>query len=327
MRDSLKRIVDDYNQNREVIGDCFKWEYSVVHPLCAYIFGASDKMADAETIQKSKEIVKKNAGAFSSFRGSAYAPTSCLVALSSDPEAEIQNAVATNELLKKAFGWSEYMSLMAMMIKKLEGSNDLDKLIADGKEIYEAIRAKHKLVTGGEDAVMSILLALKGQPVEDIVNESEEIMTELKEYGTTGSRQVAALVLTLSDKPVAEKCRRFKALFEGIRERGKKYRKDESIALLASLAVTDVDVNTLLDDICAVDDELADKKGYKGFTASYDRPMRAMHAAMLVSLDYTPTGSDDEAAVSNITALFLVHQIIVFSIEMSIAMANVAFII
>ncbi|MBR6044189.1 MAG: DUF4003 family protein [Ruminococcus sp.] len=327
MRESLKRIVDDYNTNREVIGDCFKWEYSVVHPLCAYIYGTYGKMADAETIQKSKEIVKNNSGVFSSFRGSAYAPTSCLVSLSSDPEGEIRNAVETNELLKKAFGWSEYMSLMALMIKKLEGSNDLDKLISRGKEIYEAIKAKHKLVTGGADAVMSILLAMKNSTVEEIVTESEFIMEELKDYGTTGSRQVAALVLTLSDKPAAEKCSRFKALFEGIKERGKKYRRDESIALLSSLAVMDVDTDTLLDDICAVDDELADKKGYKGFTASYDRPMRTMHSAMLVSLDYTPTGSDDEAAVSNITALFVVHQIIVFSIEMSIAMANMAFII
>lgn len=322
MRESLKRICDDYNTNREVIGNCFKWEYSVVHPLCAYIYGSNGKMADADAIMKSKEIVKNNSGAFSSFRGSAFAPTTCLVSLSADPEGEIKNAVETNELLKKAFGWSEYLSLMSMMIKKLEGSNDLDKLVARGKEIFDAIKAKHKLVTGGADAVMSLLLAMKSQSVEDIVNESEEIMAELKDYGTTGSRQTAALVLTLSDKPAAEKCSRFKALFEGLRERGKKYRRDESIALLASLAVSDIDVNTLLDDICEVDDELADKKGYKGITASYDRPMRSMHAAMLVSLDYTPVGTDDEAAVSNITALFLVHQIIVFSIEMSVAMAN-----
>ncbi|MBR6872531.1 MAG: DUF4003 family protein [Ruminococcus sp.] len=322
MRESLKRICDDYNTNREVIGNCFKWEYSVVHPLCAYIYGSNGKMADADAIMKSKEIVKNNSGAFSSFRGSAFAPTTCLVSLSADPEGEIKNAVETNELLKKAFGWSEYLSLMSMMIKKLEGSNDLDKLVARGKEIFDAIKAKHKLVTGGADAVMSLLLAMKSQSVEDIVNESEEIMAELKDYGTTGSRQTAALVLTLSDKPAAEKCSRFKALFEGLRERGKKYRRDESIALLASLAVSDIEVDTLLDDICEVDDELADKKGYKGITASYDRPMRSMHAAMLVSLDYTPVGSDDEAAVSNITALFLVHQIIVFSIEMSVAMAN-----
>ena len=322
MRESLKRICDDYNTNREVIGNCFKWEYSVVHPLCAYIYGSNGKMADADAIMKSKEIVKNNSGAFSSFRGSAFAPTTCLVSLSADPEGEIKNAVETNELLKKAFGWSEYLSLMSMMIKKLEGSNDLDKLVARGKEIFDAIKAKHKLVTGGADAVMSLLLAMKSQSVEDIVNESEEIMAELKDYGTTGSRQTAALVLTLSDKPAAEKCSRFKALFEGLRERGKKYRRDESIALLASLAVSDIEVDTLLDDICEVDDELADKKGYKGITASYDRPMRSMHAAMLVSLDYTPVGSDDEAAVSNITALVLVHQIIVFSIEMSVAMAN-----
>ena len=327
MRDSLKRICDQYNTDREIIGGQLKWEYSIVHPLCAYIFAANGKRADAELIEKSKAIVKENASAFSSFRGSAFAPTTCLVAVSSDPEGEIQDAVKTNELMKESFGWSEYMSLMAMMIKKLKGSNDIDKLIAGGKEIYEAIKEKHKLVTGGDDAVMSILLAMKNQPVDKIVSESEIVMEELKDYGTTGSRQTAALVLTLSDKPAYEKCARFKALFDGLRERGRKYRRDQSIALLACLAVLDVDVNTLLDDICAVDDELADKKGYKGIVASYDRPMRSMHAAMLVSLDYTPIGSDDKSTVSNITALFLVHQIIVFSIEMSIAMTNMALII
>ncbi|SDB57859.1 Protein of unknown function [Ruminococcaceae bacterium FB2012] len=318
MRDSLKRICDEYIKNYEAVRKEVKHEaISYVYPLGAYIFTANGKTADPEVIKKCKQIVKENAGTLSAFRGNAHAPTVCMLAVSSDPESEMKSALEYNKMLSAAFGSSDHFAGLSLMMKRLEASCKAEDLITRSKEIFDAVKKKHRFVTGAEDAVMSVLLALKNRTPEQVVEETEKIMAELKPYGDTNAVQTAAQVLAVSDMPTEEKCSRFKALFDGLRERGRKYSKNLSIAMLAGAAVLDADVNTLLDDICAVDDELAQQTPYKGTFTGFNKSERLMHSAMLLSLDYCSEGSDYMTAISNITTMFVTNEIVTLSILMA----------
>ena len=52
MKDSLRKICEDFIANRDVMREAFKWDSSYLYPVCGNIFCARGQMADLERLKQ-----------------------------------------------------------------------------------------------------------------------------------------------------------------------------------------------------------------------------------------------------------------------------------
>lgn len=68
MKESLRSRCQLFVENRDIMKSNFRWDNSLMHPLCASIYTGKNLKVDAKKIKYCKEIIKNKAGLFSNFR-------------------------------------------------------------------------------------------------------------------------------------------------------------------------------------------------------------------------------------------------------------------
>lgn len=69
MNNSLKQRTDLFIENRDSIKNNFKWDNSMLFPLCASLYTEQDLKVDVYKIKKAKDIIKNNIGVFQTLGG------------------------------------------------------------------------------------------------------------------------------------------------------------------------------------------------------------------------------------------------------------------
>ena len=298
MTEELKKMCEDYIFNRDEVMKVFKVENALAYPVCSNIFLSHQKKADAERLKECKTVIKNNTGVFNDFRSTIAAPTACLLSCTNDPDSMMKKALEYHKILGKHFFASSYIVLPALLMTEFATPEIVSEKAAKGEEIFKLMRKKHPFLTGDEDSVFAVMLAFSKKSSEEINDEIEKCFASLKGFASQNYIQLVAQILSLSDKPVEEKYERFIRLYDGLRSAGLKYGKYYELSVLASLAISDIDISALISDISEVDSFLQDQKGYKGLFG-IDKKTRLMHAAMLVSTYYSPTERESIAAAAS----------------------------
>ena len=71
MREQLKRQTELFSSNMQKIKKDFIWQNVLLKRLAAMLYAAEDKVIDSNAIHESHELIKKNTGLFSAFRGNS----------------------------------------------------------------------------------------------------------------------------------------------------------------------------------------------------------------------------------------------------------------
>lgn len=285
MRDNLSLLCEKFIENREIIRTVFHWESTYIYPVCAAIFTDKRQTADAEKMKLCRDILRQQTGIFSNFRSNAKLALISMLAVSSDPEAKLQKALQVYDELKEHFFSSQYLPIAAMAIADLTGPEQYGEISARTRRIYNLMKNEHPFLTSGEDSVFAALLALSDLEDEQVVSETEACYEILKpEFFSGNAVQSLSHVLALGEGSAQEKCRRVTELYEGLKERGCRYGTSYELATLGVLAMLPADLSEVMEDIVAVDDYLANQKGYG--LLGIGRKQRLMHAGMLVTSDY-----------------------------------------
>ena len=321
MRDSLTRICESFIKNRDVIKANFKWESTLIVPVCASELTGRNIDADSARLLQCRKLIEDNTSIFSNFRGNARLPIITKLAQDDYPARKLENTKKVYEILKKHFWSSQYLTLVAIILAELAGVEEAEKYAVRGKQIYELMKKEHPFLTSGEDGVFAVLMAFSEKENNELIADTEACYDILKQqFSSSNSVQALTHVLALSDGTSKEKCKKVFELYHELKNSGRKYGTYYELAVLGAVSLVSDDVNVLARDILDVDSFLANQKGYGLF--GIDKKTRLMHAAMLVAGDYSKDNNAGTAAITGTLAMIAAQQAAMCAVIASTAAAN-----
>lgn len=305
MNAPLQKICEQFIENRETIKKTLKMGNAYVYPVCANLFCGKGETVEAEKLAECREILKQKAGIFSNFRGTIEYAVICMLALEEKPEEKLDRALAAYALMKKEFMASDYLALAAFMLADEEG---MEEKVARGKRIYKRMQKEHPFLTSSEDSVFALMLAFAQRDDDALIGDMEESYDLLKKQLSSSGNylQTVSHILALAEGDARAKTERFMELYDAIGQFGGKYGRYYELAVLAALSVQSGDVRLMAADVMDADAFLATQKGYGFF--GMGKKMRLMHAAMIVSNDYTSRGTMDAAAMSSTISIIIAQS-------------------
>lgn len=309
MRETLTNYCNLFFGNREEVKEAFKWENDSLISVCASVFMNHDKQADSVKLKECKALLKEQTGIFSNFRGTAELPVVALMAVAENPAEKLEKSLKYYNALKQYFSGSEYLVLAAAILAEQISEDKIGETAARAKKLYKLMKEEHPFLTSGEDSVFAVLMAIS-QKTDDkaLMNEVEAAYKKLKETFSSGNDvQAVAHVLALAEGNVEAKCQKLLSLYEGLKAAGAKYGKYYELSTLATLSLLPVAVETMVEDILAVDAVLAEKKPYSGIFGQ-DKKTRLMHAAMIVNCEYSKSEDANVAAMTSTLAMIAAQQ-------------------
>ena len=285
MRPSLTQLCAGFIENRDALRATLSWESAYLYPVCAAIFTDRRCSVQPEQLKYCRDILKAHTGVFSNFRSTGKLPLIVMMATDGNPEGRLERALEVYEALKKHFFTSAYLPVAAMIIADLAPAGAYESIARRTRRIYDLMKNEHPFLTCAEDSVFAAMLALSPLSDEDVVYETEFCYQYLKPTFFSGNAvQSLSHVLALGDGDAEEKCRRTLELFTQLKSRGRKYGTSYELATLGVAALLPLELDTIADDLLAVDHWLSGQKGYGFFGVGSQQ--RLMHAAMLVVSDH-----------------------------------------
>ncbi len=320
MRDSLQALCNQFIEARDVIRNTFKWENSFMPPVCANLFCAKGAVPDADRLRECRDLINRNTGIFSSFRGQIRVPLACMLSMEGDAEGKFSRAQDVYKALREHFSSSDYLALAAFLLADDDCS---EERLARGRKIYRLMKDEHPFLTSSEDSIFAVMMAWSDQSDEELISDMEASYRLLKErFHDSNCVQTMTHVLAMEKGDAKAKCERVFMLYDTIERNSGKYGKHHEMATLAALAMLNADPDALAGDMMEVDEFLAQQKGY-GFWG-IDRKTRLMHAAMIVSDEYVPRGAVDTAALTGTVSLIIAQEMAMCAIIASTAASSAA---
>ena len=310
MKGSLELLCRQFIEARDAVKQTFRWENSHIPPMCANLFCAKGSIPVPDRMRACRELINRNTGIFSSFRGNIRIPLACMLSMEDDPDAKFDKAQVTYKALRESFHSSDYLALAAFLLTEYDCT---EARLTRGKGIYRLMKEAHPFLTSSEDSIFAVLMAWSEQSDDKLMADMEKSYRLLKErFRDSNCVQAMSQILAMEKGDTQEKCERVFALYDAIAARGGRYGRHYELATLAALAMLEADPDTLALDMMDVDLFLAAQKGY-GFWG-LDRKTRLMHAAMIVSDEYTPRGSVDTVALTGTISLIIAQQMAMCSV-------------
>lgn len=323
MRTDVLKRCELFVENRTIIKSVYRCG-NLISPLCAILFAGNNILADRDILKECNDLLVRETEVFSNFRGMIKPIANSYLALSDNREQMMQQFIDNYAELKILFGRSEFIVATAIVIAQIGIHENLNQLAKRTKSIYYCMKDNHPFLTGKEDCALAALLALSNQDEEFIINEMERCYTILKkEFNSRNAIQSLSHVLALGEQSAEEKCERVISLYNVLYAKGLHYGKNYELATLGVLALLDVELQVLVNDIAEVDAYLATQKGFGVLGIGVKQ--RLVYAGMLVAKDYVPDTSliQEASAVNSVVALVIAQQVALSStIAMTIVAAN-----
>ena len=316
MNQQLQRLCELQAENEAVVRKAAILELEELAKMGALFYTAKGRTADAEKIKECKAILKRKTGIFSNFRGYLQYAIQVKMSLETDPEAWLDSVMDIyHKLVEGRKLPGEILAMTAITIYEQGRGQDLDRVIAQTREAYAAIKQAHKFLTDETDMSFVALMVLCGKDVNRTIAEVEELYLALKDRYRMPSdtAQAAALVLAMSEKPSAQKVEDFVGLFEALKAAKHATSKGKPMSIYAAFADVEAPRDELVEEIGEVEAFLKKQKGYGVFS---DADVRRVMAATLV-LQQRETASADR---NGATAASVVSQVLAEEVIMTIIM-------
>ena len=297
--------------NKEVFEKNFKLEGAYIHLMCSSLFTAKGKMADADRVKECVEIIEKNTGILSDFRGYVKMALASMMAMEADAEVFLHQVMEVYDLLKVNHKFAaEYVVIAAASICNMHGYTRKEEIVAKTEEIYRNMKNEHPFLTSSEDCAYAAMLAAADVDIQTVEEEMERCYKLLEgDFFSKNAVQSLSHVLALSTEDSAKKCDKVKAIFTGLRDQKKKFGVGMELSVLGGVALVEESAENLTALIAKADELLGEQKGFAGFFG-IPKNQRLMCAALLVLSNYMPEMENvNTAAVNSVVALLIAQQI------------------
>lgn len=297
MDKKLKDFLERFMYNQELLRSRYKFESASACALAAVESTARGRDLEIETLEKAEDLLKKETGIFSSYRGVLRIIVLSKLSSSRYPERLLKESLEVREILKNYFIPGDYTALLSLLLPEL--CTYVEEAVVFGKEIYEGIKRDHRFLTGGEDILLSCLIAATTKKDIRILDDIENCFRQLKDHidAYQDSRQMVAEVLCMGERDIRFNIVRFLRLHDELKEAGYKVPGDMKLSSLAALALSEIPISDALDTIKQIDAFLAKQKPYKGIF-SFNKRDRIAHSAALTSAYFSGYDPDNTALIA-----------------------------
>ena len=299
MKEQLEKLCTAYVANREAVQQAFRRDNSALYSVCANIYCACGKTADAGRLKECWQVIRAHTRPFSKFRSKKIRSVlSCLLDLGTDPESRMAQANDYYRLLKRHFKKTEYLVLTAFLLTDLADRNLTEEKAVRARDIFRRMNKAHRILTNNTDSVFAVLMAYSDKTDDELLSDMEKDYQALKaRFSSSGDVQMVAQILSMVPGDTENKVQRLIGLYDALLESEIKYGHSSELAPLAALSLADVPVRDLAEEIGSVDAFLQPQKFYG--TKDADIEQRAMHAVMIVSDQYAGTDQANPSVMTN----------------------------
>lgn len=264
MDTELKNNCDLLVKNRKILSDAFSFDSSYMTYASALLFMGEHLEVNKDYAKQCNDIIKKNTGMFSEFRGNVKQPVICKMMLSGNPEAYFQKINKALEVLRK-IKWTgdEYRILAAIVICDHAEEDQFEMYVERTMTLYKRMKEEHSILTGTEDIPFAALLAVSDLDIDKLLVDMEETFKILKTKFHDGNAvQSLSHVLCLDEAPAEVKCDRVMKIFDELKAIKHKYSTGLGLASLGTLGMLDMSEKQIADCIAETDTYLKSQKGF-----------------------------------------------------------------
>lgn len=326
MNDLLKQRCELFVKNRDIMKDDFRWENSMMFPLCASIYTERGLEINPDKIKICKEIIKNNTGIFSSFKGIPFMALANLLSLEDNPESKFSDVLKIYDILRNEFHSSTYLPLSAFIISYISETDDYVRVAQKTKDIYKKMKNEHPFLTSSEDCSYAVLTALSNLQEDEAIDEMEKCYDILNsKFFSANAVQSLSHTLALGEESSVEKCNKVIDIFDQLKEKNCKFGTGVELSVLGLLAITTENIDKAVNDIVEVNEYLLSRKGFGAFGTG--KTQRIMYSAILVSQENKKQFSEHTmniAAVNSITNIIIAQQAAMTAVIASSAAASSA---
>ncbi|MBO5302693.1 MAG: DUF4003 family protein [Lachnospiraceae bacterium] len=291
--------------------------------MCSSIFSTKGKKADVARVKECVEIIKKNTGVLSDFRGYVKMALASMMAMEEDAEGFLRQIMEVYDMLKVKHKFAaEYIVIAAASICNMDGYDRKEEIVAKTEEIYKKMKEDHPILTSYEDCAYAAMLAAADVDMENVKEEMESCYKLLeKDFFSKNAVQSLSQILALSTEDSAKKCDKVKAIYNGLKGQKKQFGVGMELSVLGGVALVEESAESLTALIAETDNLLETKKGFSGFFGA-PKNQRLMCAALLVLSCYMEKIEGIEnAAVTSVVAMLIAQQM---ALTATVFMATVA---
>lgn len=279
MNTELKLRCDLFADNYLKAKQAFKWEYSYLHYLLALMYAQKGLELDIEKIRQCKELIVKNQGAFSNFRGVATLIFSCMLSLRDNAQESFERVLLAYTELKKQFMPSGYLCIAAFSMEQNIDSAHFEGCAARAREVYDKMKADHFLLTSAEDIPFAVMFALTSASAELSAEMMQRSFMRLRErFFTSNALQSVSHCLALVGD-AQQGADRLISLYDELKQ--KKHHFGVDLELVSLALVTSNQNGSTADILIEICDYLKTKKGFGDFIMG--KRHRLMYSASVLA--------------------------------------------
>ena len=319
MTPEIKEKLDLFVENYQVAAKAFKWDDALVVRLAAFLYAQDSKSIDCDAIRECLNLIKSNTGVFSAFRDHKTLAT--LLSFSDNSDVLFTNIKTVYDLLKTAkFHTSDYLVISAYQIAVNSDPSQYSRVVTRAKAFYDEMKKRHRFLTGEDDYISAVMLALSGIDIDAGTERMGQIYNQFKSEfrAEKNSVQMLSQVLVLGDK-TEETTQRILELRDALKNQKLRLDTTYSLPLLGLLALSNVDVDTLVNDISDVQAYLREQKGFGKL--SIDKEELLIYAAAILLTGYFK--ASDENLITPMLSASIIGIIIAEITMIMIIMASV----
>lgn len=307
MRESLNNLCKRFTWNINKSKKKYKFEHLLSNALAAVIYTKEDRDIDIDKIDKAKKVITDNTGIFSDFRGSNIFIGSVKLSLKDNMEEEFFSAQKTLEVFKKEFKFSRSSSTLAYFLAENRYKFDSEKAVLKGKEVYKIHKKNHPFITGDEDILLSILLGVNKEDINQGILDSEYYFGKLKgELKYSEDVQKISNIFSLFDMDKNEISNRLIRLYSVLKDEKYKFSRD-TLFTLALVTLLEKDEDKIKNDIIEVYENLKENNIVGMF--KMEKSYGLMFSAIIVTIDYIKNSEDNDKKQIKDTDFIIMNQI------------------
>lgn len=257
----LELLERNFNELKKVKGS---WAIGMIQHSCALSFTIRDKRINSNKVDEMLDIIKKNTGIFSNFRGHNLFYMATLLSFEDNPENSFREILKNYEELKnEKFKSSDYLSLVAIIMYENKEKINTLTIIEKMRYAYDYMKKCHPLLTFYDDYCNACLLAINSNNLEGDLENIEKSYEYLSKNGFSknNSLQSMSQILAFSEDKSMNKCNKAISIRDILNEHKCKMGYYGN-PIIGALSLLDYSEKVIVEDIKRASDKLKSVSGF-----------------------------------------------------------------
>lgn len=283
MNKELKERLELFISNTQGIRKDFVLQNTLAKRLATLICTTQNKAIDCAAIRENYELIKKNTGVFSVFRGDMAICIATMLSLMDKKKERLSDTLAVYDMMKELkFRTSDFLAVAAYQIAVNTEHAEYTQTVERARAFYDGMKENHMFYTGSDDYIFAAMLAISDIDVKAGVERMEILYKRLKpDFSFGNSVQALTQVMVLGGETEESVGRIFK-LRDMLRDKKLRLDREYTLSSLGLLALLPADASEIVTNISDSHDFLREQKGF-GVWSATKQEVLLFSSALVVS--------------------------------------------